>query len=174
MSGIFPRVLLSATAIAICLNGSPMIAHAQTPPAAAAPAAAPTQLWRSDSAVVEAEKMISAGKYVDALTLLDQALARNIHNIEAHAHSALVWYYLGNNDKAKISIKSVHLIDQNHIGSYVILGMIALKEQKIDNASDYLGIIRMMCRGETCPEYQTLLRMIREAPPVERKPWYHF
>ncbi len=173
MSGITSRLLLSAAVLALCLNTNSV--HAQTPaaPAAAAPAT-PTQLWRSDSAVVEAEKMISTGKYVDALTLLDQALARNLHNIEAHVHSGLVWYYLGNNEKARASIKSAQMIDQNHIGSYVILGMIALKEQRIDDASDYLGIIRMMCRGETCPEYQSLLRMIREAPTVERKPWYHF
>lgn len=180
MSGLTSRLLLASVftaSVFFALSASAQntaLPTGMTNNAAAASTATPTQLWRSDAVILEAEKMIMAGQYVDSLTLLEQAVARNMHNIEAHAHTALVWYHLGNNDKAKESIKSVQIIDRNHIGSYVILGMIALKEQKIDAASDYLGIIRMLCRGETCPEYQTLLRLIRETPPAERKPWYHF
>lgn len=169
---IFSHRLMMAVAICAVTTTFTLPAMAQD---SAAAATAPTvTLWRSDAAVVEAEKMIMAGKHVDALTLLDQAIARNLHNIEAHVHTALAWYHLGNNDKAKQSIKSALLIDKKHIGAHVILGLIALKEQNIDDASDYLRIIRMLCQGESCPEYQTLLRMVRETPPVENRPWYHF
>lgn len=172
MSGLIARLFMASSIVIICFTSLP--AFSQTgislPPA---PPPKPV-LWRSDAAVVEAEKMILAGKYADALTLLEQAIARNLHNVEAHVHTGLAWYHLGNNNKAKEAIKSAQIIDSKHIGSYVIAGMIALKEQQPDRAADYLRIIRILCQGETCPEFQTLSRMVREAPPVETKAWYHF
>lgn len=173
MSRVSSRLLVATLFCGVL--GTAFYAHAtDTPSVTNTAPAVPTQIWRSDAGLVEAEKLIATGRYVDALTYLDQVIARNLHNIEAHVHSGLVWYHLGNMDKARTSLKSAQIIDRNHIGMHVILGMVALKEQKIDEASDYLSVIRVLCRGETCPEYQTLLRMIRETPQPESKPWYRF
>lgn len=126
-------------------------------------------LWRSDAALGEAEKLIKEKKYVDALTLLDQAVARNPRNTDAHVDSAVAWLNLGNLGKAKASIGNALAIDQAHMGSYVISGLIALMEKNTQQADYYLGALRMLCRGTSCPEYQTLQRIMREAaaPPAE-------
>ena len=121
-----------------------------------------TGVWRSDSGLNEAEKLMSDKKYVDALTLLDQVIARNMRNIDAHVDTALAWVNLGNLDKAKSSLKSAMIIDKNHLGIYLISGMIALIEKEPSEAQDNLSALRILCRGETCPEFQALQRMIRE------------
>lgn len=168
---VFSR-LICTVSVAALLLATPAMAQTATTPAA--PAEPPVTIWRNDAAIIDAEKLIAERKFVDALTYLDQIILRNMRNIDAHVHTALAWFYLGNMDKAKSSLKSAQIIDSNHIGSYVIAGMIALKEKKYADAADYLNVIRMLCRGETCVEYQTLQRLIRETPEEREERWYHF
>lgn len=141
---------------------------AAEPAAPPAPALDTSRLWRSDSALNDAEKLMQEKKYVDALTILEQVIARNMRNVDAHVDSAIVWVNLGNLDKAKSSLSSAMIIDKNHLGIYVVSGTIALLEQNVDEANNYLSALRMLCRTETCPEFQALQRMIRETK-IEKK-----
>jgi Tfp pilus assembly protein PilF len=118
--------------------------------------------WRSDAALIEAEKMLTAKKYVDALTLLDQVIARNPRNTDAFVDMALAWLNLRNIGKAKNAITSALIIDKKHLGAYVISGLISLMEKDVKQAEYHLSALRILCRGTTCPEYQTLQRIIRE------------
>lgn len=127
-----------------------------------------THIWRSDAGLAEAEKLMQDKKYVDALTILDQVIARNMRNADAHVDSAIVWVNLGNLDKAKSSLSSAMMIDKSHLGAYVVSGIIALLEQEPEEAANYLSILRIMCKSETCPEYLALQRMIRETK-IEKK-----
>jgi len=147
--------------LACCLLALPVTA-AWADPLKVPPTVVTTNLWRSDSGLTEAEKLINDKKYVDALTILDQVIARNMRNIDAHVDSAIVWVNLGNLDKAKSSLKSAMLIDKNHMGIYVVGGIIALLEKEPSQAQDDLSVLRLLCRSETCPEFQSLQRMIRE------------
>lgn len=118
-------------------------------------------LRRGDEAVIEAEKLMREEKYSDALVLLDEAIARNMRNTDAHVYSAIAWMQLGNLPKAKNSINNAIGIDVGHMGAYVIAGDIALKERNLQQAEYFLGALKVLCQAK-CPEYYTLDKMIRE------------
>jgi hypothetical protein len=154
------NVMRKITLLAACLLlSAPAFAQSQTK---SPETIVTTGIWRSDAALNEAEKLMADKKYVDALTILDQVIARNMRNVDAHVDSAMVWINLGNLDKAKSSLKSAEIIDKSHLGIYVASGIIALLEKEPDEAEDNLGVLRILCRGENCPEFQSLQRMIRE------------
>lgn len=119
-------------------------------------------VWRSDAGLIQAETLIKEKKYSDALTMLDQVTARNMNNADAHALSAMAWLNLGNLEKAEDEADATLMLDKMHLGGYVIKGLIAMMNQDPDKASDYLGILHMLCKSDNCPEYQTLQRIIRE------------
>jgi tetratricopeptide (TPR) repeat protein len=122
-------------------------------------------LWRSDSGLTQAEKLLSENKYSDALSVLDQVLVRNPRSADAYIDSAYAWLNLGNNDKAKSSVANALVIDKTHMGAYVISGILALQDKDRAQAENYLGVLKTLCHGDTCPEFQTLQRIIRETKP---------
>lgn len=124
-------------------------------------------LWRSDSALIEAEKLSAEKKYSAALSVLDQILARNPRNSDAYVDQSLAWLNLGHVDKAKSSVENALLVDPKHMGAYVVSGLIAIMQKDQPLAENYLSALRMVCRGETCPEFQTLQRILRETKPTE-------
>lgn len=123
-------------------------------------------LWRSDSALIEAEKLAKEQKYAASLSLLDQIIARNPRNSDAYVDQALAWLNLGHTDKAKLSIENALLADKNHMGAYVVSGLIAMIQKDTQQAEYALQAIRILCRGESCPEFQTLQRILRETRPA--------
>jgi len=125
-------------------------------------------LWRSDNGLVQAEKLLSEKKFSEALSMLEQVLARNPRIADAYVDSAYAWLNLGNNAKAKSNIENALLIDKNHMGAYVINGLLALMDKDRDQAENYLNALKMLCRSDSCPEYQTLQRILRETKLEEK------
>ena len=149
---------LSACAALALLMGA---VSAPLPVQATESAGAELILRRGDEAVIEAEKLLREEKYSDALVLLEEALARNVRNTDAHVYSAIAWMQLGNLDKAKSSVNNAIGIDVGHMGAYVIAGEIALKERNLQQAEYFLGALKVLCQAK-CPEYYALDKMIRE------------
>lgn len=118
--------------------------------------------WRSDSALIEAEKLSKEKKYAAAISILDQIIARNPRNSDAHVNKALAWLNLGHTDKAKLSIENALLADRNHMGAYVVSGLISIMQKDTQQAEYTLSALRLVCQGENCPEFQTLQRLLRE------------
>jgi Tfp pilus assembly protein PilF len=125
-------------------------------------------LWRSDNGLVQAEKLLSENKYSEALSMLEQVLSRNPRSADAYVDSAYAWLNLGNNEKAKSSIENALIIDKGHMGAYVVSGLLSLMEKDRPQAENYLGVLKVLCRGENCPEFQTLQRIIRETKPTDQ------
>jgi len=120
-------------------------------------------IWRSDSGLNEAERLMLEKKYVESLTILDRIILRNMRNADAHVYAATAWMNLGATAKAKSAVTNALAIDKGHMGAYLVSGMIALHEKNRPQAEAYLSALRVVCHGETCPEFQTLQRTIRES-----------
>lgn len=142
----------------LCLLAVPAFAQSDSD---SSPAIQIEGVWRSDAGLNEAEKLMSENKYVEALTILDRIVLRNIRNADAHTHTAICWIKLGNMDKAKSALNNALSIDKGHMGAYVVSGIVALREGNLQQAEAFLSALRVLCRSETCPEFQTLQRVIR-------------
>ena len=118
--------------------------------------------WRSDSALNEAEKLLSEKKYAEILTITDRITIRNMRNADAHVLAATAWYNLGNMEKAKNSLTNALAIDKAHMGAYVVGGLVALRENDKDQAQYYLSALSVVCQGRTCPEFKLLQQAVRE------------
>ena len=126
-------------------------------------------LSRSDMGLIEAEKLIAEKKYSLAISVLEKITARNPRNSEAHVAQALAWLNLGQLDRAKQSIEYAQIADKNHLGAYVVSGLISMMQKDVQQAEYTLSALRVACLSDTCPEYQTLQRIIRETKPAAEK-----
>lgn len=123
--------------------------------------------WRSDAALIEAEKLLAEKKYADILTITDRITLRNMRNADAHVLAATAWYNLGNFEKAKQSLTNALAIDKGHMGAYVVGGLTALRENDKDQAQYYLSALSVVCQGQLCPEFKLLQKAVREFVPKE-------
>jgi len=120
------------------------------------------EFYSGDAAVEEARKLMDEKKYAEAITLLEGSLRRNMRNTDVHMMLATSWYNLGNYRKAKESLTNTLAVDKGHRGAYVMMGFVALRERDVKQAEYYLSALKVVCGGETCPEYHTLKNAIAE------------
>ena len=123
----------------------------------------PATGWRSDNAILEAEKEIAQGAYEEALDTLEEIIERNLANVEARALMGYAYFKLNDLKKARRSFDLVTNIDPRHIGVYVYGVQLHLAEDDIREAEERLSAIKSLCKGTLCREYRYARSLINEA-----------
>lgn len=121
----------------------------------------PATGWPSDYDLVLAEKYIATEAYEDALDVLDDILDRNVKSIDGHALSGFAHFKLNNIERAEKHLFSVIDLDPRHMGAHLYLAEIDIQQNKIPQVEERLQLLKMICEGTDCGEYQYLKRRLR-------------
>ncbi len=116
--------------------------------------------WRSDYEITRAEELLAQEKYEDALDVLERILNRNIESIDAHVMSGYIHFKLNNIKRAEKHLFSAIDLDPRHLGAHLYLAGIDLKQEKIKKVEERLQLLKLVCKGTDCAEYQYLKRKL--------------
>lgn len=116
--------------------------------------------WRSDYDLTRAENFIANENFEDSLDILEKILRRNIKSIDAHVLSGYAHFKLNNFQRAEKHLFSVIDLDPRHMGAHLYLAEMDLKAGKIKKVEERLQLLKMICKGTDCGEYQYLKRRL--------------
>ena len=139
------RVL--AATIALTMSGN-VLAMGNDPPAAAKPAAAPSEYGR-------AKAMIEARNYTNALPLLQQVVQRDPRNADAYNLMGYATRASGNPRGSLQYYQQALAIDARHLGAHEYLGEAYLMLDQPADADKMLARLNSLCVFG-CTEYRML------------------
>ncbi len=119
--------------------------------------------WPSDYELIRAEELFAQGRLEDSLDVLEEVLERNIESINAHALSGYIHFKLNNMERAEKHLFSVIDLDPRHMGAHLYLAEMDLRNNKLRKVDERLQLLKMICKGTDCAEYQYLKRQLLTA-----------
>jgi tetratricopeptide (TPR) repeat protein len=118
-------------------------------------------IWFGNHQINEASNLIKGSRYIEALSVLDKVIARDVRLTEAHVLQGVAYLQLKDFAKAKQSFNTVLTINRAYMGAYIYLADIALQEKNPDQARVYLQAIKTICQTTECAEYEYLKNALR-------------
>ena len=151
------RVSIFGIVLAMAAFSSPVLAMGSNDPPPKPPAARST-----DSGYTEAEKAVKAKQYQQAITMLQQVVAKEPRNVDALNYLAYSHRELGQYDQSLGYYQQAMAINPNHRGANEYLGQLYLRMGKTKEAQAQLAKLQKIC-GRGCEEYESLRTAIAKA-----------
>jgi tetratricopeptide (TPR) repeat protein len=101
---------------------------------------------------------IEAEDYAAAIEILDEVIANEQGNADAHNYLGYSHRKLGHTDDALYHYKRALQIEPNHIGANEYLGELYLELGDLEKAEQRLAVLESVCDG--CEEYTELKALI--------------
>lgn len=124
------------------------------------PAAKPAAGWAAEYET--AVKAIDAGRYEDAVTLLENVVTQQPKNADALNYLGFAHRKLGQTDKSLFYYQSALQNDPNHKGAREYLGELYLQMGDLPKAEEQLATLARLCPAG-CPERSELTAAIAKA-----------
>lgn len=108
-----------------------------------------------DAAYTQAEKAVEAGKYADAIPLLQKVVERDPKNADAWNYLGFSNRKLGKFPEALADYEKALAINPDHLGANEYLGELYLQTGDMPKAEERLAKLDRLCTFG-CPEYRAL------------------
>lgn len=151
---------LSTTVLfaAVLLAGGPALAAGGTADSFQPPKAASGWAAEYDTAV----KAINAGRYQDAITLLENVVTQQPKNADALNYLGFAHRKLGTKDKSLFYYQAALTSDPNHKGAREYLGELYIQMGDLPKAEEQLATLAKLCPSG-CAERNELTAAIAKA-----------
>jgi len=127
-----------AAALALAVSGGALAMNTNDPPAAAKPAAAPSDYAR-------AKAMVEARNYKDAMPLLQQVVAKEPRNADAFNLLGYATRKSGNPNGSLQYYNQALQIDPKHLGAHEYVGEAYLMLDQPQQAEQHLARLDQLC-----------------------------
>lgn len=155
------RLILTALAAGLAFGAAPAMAMGPSSP----PAVTATK----DPNYLAAERLIQAKDYRGALPLLEQVIAKNPGDADAHNYLGYSLRNLGDKPKALAAYSKALEIDPDHRGASEYLGQLYLLMDDLPKAEERLAKLDRLCLFG-CPEYRELKAAVEAYKAKARRP----
>jgi hypothetical protein len=173
-------IIVSSLCLSTASAQSPAISTPNTPVAPTVAAVAPQGQedpparegiypMPADWRLLQVEKSLAAGQFLDALDMIDLILKRNPRAIDGHLYQGYALLRLEKYDMAEAALTRVTTLDHKHLGALYLLGALAMERRDPKQAQNYLGALAIACGGDLCEEHRMLQRLLREERLVDPK-----
>lgn len=149
-----PRIILAALALAsaLAVPGAHAAGGDWSTPAAGQP-----DVSRE---LNEAQRLIDQKDWRGALVELKAALKKDRKNADVHNLMGYSYRKSGQLEDAFDSYRSALRLDPRHKGAHEYIGEAYLLSHQPDKARQHLAMLRDICGGERCDEYQDLAKAV--------------
>ena len=145
---------------AVCFAGALIVALGlAASPALAAGSDSGSSTAKQDPNYVAAKTQIDAGNYAAAVPLLEQVVAADPKNANAHNYLGYSYRKSGNKDAALVNYEKALALQPDHRGANEYLGELYLEMGQLDKAKERLKVLDSACLFG-CEEYTELKEAI--------------